>query len=107
MNQKTFFIFIFLTLFFINKTFSSTTKTRILNETSETNQNQLNQNNQNSISQNNQKLKETMIQNIKVWTPILLFIIAAYAIFIISTMEIPKTTLLYATYVTSKGDKIN
>lgn len=52
-------------------------------------------------------MKEMMQRNIIVWTPIILFAIAAFAVYIISTMEIPKNTLLYATYVTSKSDKIN
>jgi hypothetical protein len=56
---------------------------------------------------NEAKMKEIMMRNVKLWTPVLLFIIIAYAIFIISTMEIPKNTLLYATYVTNKSDKLN
>ena len=60
-----------------------------------------------SDADQDKQLKEMMLKNVKVWTSILLVIIAAYALFIISTMEIPKNTLLYATYVTSKSDKIN
>lgn len=56
---------------------------------------------------NEAKMKDIMMRNVKLWTPVLLFIIIAYAIFIISTMEIPKNTLLYATYVTNKSDKLN
>lgn len=48
-----------------------------------------------------------MRKNILVWTPILLVAILAYVIFLISTMENPKNTLLYATYVTSKSEKYN
>ena len=48
-----------------------------------------------------------MRKNILIWTPILLVAILAYVIFLISTMENPKNTLLYATYVTSKSEKYN
>lgn len=48
-----------------------------------------------------------ILKNIKVWTPILLFVTVVAAIYFTAGMEIPKNTLLYASYVTNKVDKIN
>jgi hypothetical protein len=53
---------------------------------------------------NNDKL---VMRNIIIWTPILLVVIAIAAVYFTAGMEIPKNTLLYATYVTNKSEKIN
>ena len=44
-----------------------------------------------------------MMRNILIFTPIGLAVIVLFAVYLMMYMEIPKSTILYATYVTNKS----
>lgn len=46
-----------------------------------------------------------LFRNICIWTPIGLGIVVFFSIYLMWNMTIPKSTILYATYVTNKVDR--
>lgn len=56
---------------------------------------------------NDAKDSELILRNIKIWVPIGLAVILGVVIYMTIFMHAPKNTLLYATYVTNKTEKLN
>lgn len=104
MNNKSFLYItiVCLLIFSMVKQSSSKTYERALNELTSSSST-----NSKTSTNAGPDMSAMMRKNIIIWTPILLVAILAYVIFLISTMENPKNTLLYATYVTSKSEKYN
>lgn len=50
---------------------------------------------------------KVILRNICIWTPIALGLILFFVVYLTACMSIPKSTILYATYVTNKSDRIN
>lgn len=53
------------------------------------------------------KDSQIMLRNIKIWVPIGLAVVLGVVIYLTVFMHAPKNTLLYATYVTNKTEKLN
>lgn len=48
-----------------------------------------------------------IFRNICIWVPIGLAIVLFFVVYLTAFMNIPKSTILYATYVTNKSDRMN
>ena len=48
-----------------------------------------------------------IMRNILIWVPIGLSVIVIYAAYLVAYMSIPKSTILYASYVSNKGERLN
>ena len=66
------------------------------------------------LTENNTKRKMTrdeenaiIMRNILIWVPIGLSVIVIYAAYLVAYMSIPKSTILYASYVSNKGERLN
>jgi hypothetical protein len=65
----------------------------------------------NTFSEGKSMSRETenkiIFRNICIWVPIGLAIVLFFVVYLTAFMNIPKSTILYATYVTNKSDRIN
>ena len=57
-----------------------------------------------TVKMTEEEENEILFRNICIWTPIGLGLVVFFAVYLMWNMTIPKSTILYATYVTNKNN---